>query len=388
MVNQEPNQQANYARKQFLFVIHGLPMGGAEKFLITLLNHFVSIGHQPILILLSDDLTLVNELSEQIIIKVISKKRRFDITFPFRVKMEIMLANPDLIICINPYSFFIAKLPFLFNKKYCFCLSPHSTVPISFRNYIQNILYMLFIKKEDLVIFLCEKQKEFMINNYPLASKHLLVINNGIDFQYFNLNSVSDNDVDRWRQYCNINENDKVVLLAARITPEKRHIDAIDVIAQMNEINTNKHHLLIVGNGPDELVYSLKKHVTKLNQERFIHFLGLQQDVRPFYAMADLFVLTSFSETFSIAVIESFSLGVPVAITDVGGAGEMVVEGLNGVLTTPKDIDGMVKIWMYALNNEYNQEEIIQSARDRYDLPVMLRKYENAFFKYSATTQN
>jgi glycosyltransferase involved in cell wall biosynthesis len=247
---------------------------------------------------------------------------------------------------------------------------------------------MLTVQSQDLVICLCQKQKEFLSTNYPLGSNHILIINNGIDFSYFNPNQIPRDQIHYWEQYCNIQKNDKIVLLAARITEEKRHIDAIDVIAKLNRINSQKCHLLIVGDGPERLVSLLKKHTQNLNQDAFVHFLGSKKDVRPFYAMADLFVLTSFSETFSIAVIEALSFGVPVAITNVGGASEMVVEGFNGVLTEPKDIEGMAEKWMVALNGNYNHTDIIKSARSKFDLPIMLQKYERVFFDYSPSLKN
>jgi glycosyltransferase involved in cell wall biosynthesis len=372
MSSQQNNPVGICTKKKFLFVIHGLPIGGAEKFLIGLLNHFVQLGHQPVLILLSHDLTLLNELNNNIDVKIISKKNRFDLSFPFRVKNEIRIVNPDLIVCINPYSFFIARIPFLLNRTYRFCLSPHSTIPFSFKNYLQNYLYMLSVRAQDMVICLCVKQKEFLTTNYPLSSRHILVINNGIDFNHFKPNREFNEQIAYWKGYCSIKENEKTVLLAARITEEKRHIDAIEVVAKMNQKNVQKCHLLIVGDGPVSLVNSLKKQASNLNQDEFIHFLGA----------------TSFSETFSIAVIESLSFGVPVAITDVGGASEMVIDGFNGLLTTPKDIDGMAHKWHLALNRNYNHAEIIQSARYKFDLSVMLRKYEKAFFEYSPSFQN
>jgi glycosyltransferase involved in cell wall biosynthesis len=388
MISQHNNHITDLYSKQLLFVIHGLPLGGAEKFLIGLLNHLVHLGKMPFLLLLSDDLTLLAELNKQIKLIIVAKNHKLDLLFPFRIKKIIKQLNPDLIVCVNPYSFFMVRMPLFFNNTYRFCLSPHSTIPFSFKNYLQNYLYILSVRSQDMVIFLCNKQMEFLSNNYPLVSKNSLIINNGIDFSYFNPNQVSQVQIDYWKRYCNIPEEDKIILLAARITEEKRHIDAIEVIAKLNHLSSQKCHLVIVGDGPYHLVSILKKKVVSLNQDTCVHFLGSKQDVRPFYAMADLFVLTSFSETFSIAVIEALSFGVPVAITDVGGAREMVVDGFNGVLTIPKDIEGMAQKWLFALNQSYNHAEIILSARNKFDLPVMLRKYEQAFFGFSPSLYN
>jgi len=48
--------------KSIAFVIHGLPMGGAEKFMISIVNHLFDIKYDPIVILLSHDDTLASEI--------------------------------------------------------------------------------------------------------------------------------------------------------------------------------------------------------------------------------------------------------------------------------------------------------------------------------------
>ena len=74
--------------KKIAFIIHGLPMGGAEKFLILLANHFFKVGYQPQLILLSKEYTLINELNKNIPVFTVLKKNRFDV---FVSRLEINL---------------------------------------------------------------------------------------------------------------------------------------------------------------------------------------------------------------------------------------------------------------------------------------------------------
>jgi glycosyltransferase involved in cell wall biosynthesis len=70
---------------------------------------------------------------------------------------------------------------------------------------------------------------------------------------------------------------------------------------------------------------------------------GLQQDVRPLLAAADVAALCSHSEAFSLAALEALALGRPVLHAAVGGAAEMIEPGRNGYLFAPGDTPALVE---------------------------------------------
>ena len=60
-------------------------------------------------------------------------------------------------------------------------------------------------------------------------------------------------------------------------------------------------------------------------------------------AMSDIFVLPSFHENLSFALLEAMSAGLPVIATAVGGNPEVVADGLTGRLVPPHDADALAQ---------------------------------------------
>jgi len=332
--------------KSIVFVIHGLPMGGAEKFLISIVNHLFEIKYDPVVIILSNDVTLAHEITAGIPIIRVLKKSRFDLSISHRIKQQIIIHGARKIFCVNPYSYFLTKLSFLFEDDYQIYLSPHTTKPFSLYNWFQTFVYYRFIGKKDTVIYLCNKQHDSI------------------------------------RESFSIDKNDKLILLVARINPEKRHTDALNALSIVHKMRgVIKPHLMIVGSGNQRLSDKLKELVSILQLDGYVHFVGNHSDVRVFYFIADIFTLTSESETFSIAALEAMAFGLPCALTDVGGAREMIVEDWNGTLADPLHPDSIAKAWVNALKNNQNGHSIREHVQQRFSLNSMLKQYVHLLFQ-------
>ena len=362
--------------KSIAFVIHGLPMGGAEKFMISIVNHLFDIEYDPLVILLSNDDTLAGEITAGIPIIKVLKNSRYDLSISNRIKDEIIVYGARKIFCVNPYAYFLTKISFLFDHKYQIFLSPHTTKPFSLYNWFQTFVYYRFIGKQDTLVYLCNKQQEYLSKKYLLPDCAHTVIYNGINTDRFNPEHFRGMDRDGIRATFSIDKNDKLILLVARINPEKRHTDAINALSIIHKMRgVIKPHLMIVGAGNKQLLDKLKEIVSILRLEEYVHFVGNHSDVRMFYYIADIFTLTSESETFSIAALEAMSFGLPCALTDVGGAREMIVEDWNGTLANPLNPDSIAKAWLNAMKNNQNGNSIREHIVQRFSLPNMLNRY-------------
>jgi glycosyltransferase involved in cell wall biosynthesis len=63
-----------------------------------------------------------------------------------------------------------------------------------------------------------------------------------------------------------------------------------------------------------------------------VHLFGLRTDVERLYPKADVVVLTSRAESFSLVALEAAASAVPVVAPRVGGLPEVVLDGVTGLL--------------------------------------------------------
>jgi glycosyltransferase involved in cell wall biosynthesis len=91
--------------------------------------------------------------------------------------------------------------------------------------------------------------------------------------------------------------------------------------------------LCMVGDGPDRA--AVEQLAGELGIVRDCLFAGYQEDVGPFFAAFDVFVLPSGNEGTPVTAIEALATGCPVVATRVGGVPDVVDDGVDGFLVAP-----------------------------------------------------
>ncbi len=105
--------------------------------------------------------------------------------------------------------------------------------------------------------------------------------------------------------------------------------------------------LVIIGDGPER--NRLADVVHRTGMEHRVHFAGpVPHDQLPsFMAKADVFVLPSVNATdgdrdgFPVTLLEAAATSLPIIASDIGGIGEFIVDGHNGLLVQPGDVGAL-----------------------------------------------
>lgn len=182
-------------------------------------------------------------------------------------------------------------------------------------------------------IAVSQENKNTLINTYGLNSKTIEVVYNGIQVKTQELTSKLP----------------ETILVLARLMPAKGHrflIDAAPAILQHFP-----HARFIFAGTPDQLE-SINTHIHQLELANQFEILGFRNDVPDLLAKADMFVMPSLAEGFSLSIIEAMAAGCLVVATQVGGAAEIIENGVNGFLVPPADSTALST----AINNAFSLE--------------------------------
>ena len=79
-----------------------------------------------------------------------------------------------------------------------------------------------------------------------------------------------------------------------------------------------------------------------------VRFVGGREDVRPYYAAADCFILPSRYDPFPNTVLEAMAMGLPAIVSSRCGAAEIVEPGVNGWTCRPDDVPGIARLMQEA----------------------------------------
>lgn len=135
-------------------------------------------------------------------------------------------------------------------------------------------------------------------------------------------------------------EREKKIVSVGRMDANKNHEMQIRAFAALQDKYAG-YELVIYGDG--ELRARIEETARKLGVADRVSLPGVVPDVAARIERASLFLLTSYSEGVSNALIEALALGLPVIATDVpsGGTEELMRDGENGLVIPPGDLEAL-----------------------------------------------
>lgn len=160
---------------------------------------------------------------------------------------------------------------------------------------------------------------------FHLPSDKIRIIPNGVDLEKFRGYEM---DYGFRRNYAS--DNEKIVFFVGRLVNEKgAHIllDAMPrILAYYHDVK-----LVVTGKGP-QLDFLREKAISMGIKDK-VYFTGYMSDdnLSRLYMCVDVAVFPSLYEPFGIVALEGMVAGVPVVVSDVGGIGEIVEHGIDGM---------------------------------------------------------
>ena len=161
--------------------------------------------------------------------------------------------------------------------------------------------------------------------------------------------AVDPAEVISLRARLGIRPNADVIVLVARVRPEKGHLVLIEAMRMLMNIRSKETHAIFVGAGPYE--GAIRQSVREKEPFR-LHMVGHQADVAPWLAIADVVAMPSLVEPFGKVAYEALAAGRPLVASRVGGIPEIVDHGKTGLLVPPNDPKALADALVDVLSSE------------------------------------
>jgi glycosyltransferase involved in cell wall biosynthesis len=215
-----------------------------------------------------------------------------------------------------------------------------------------------FLSDADLVLVLsCEELKRA---RRELPGTRVEILPNGVDPAW-----LDAGDADRGRGTLGIPEGAPVALTVARVDPQKGQ----ELVPTVLAANPDLHAVLIgpvTVPGYDDTV---RIRATEAGVADRLHLLGGMKPESPeladAFAAADFFLLPSRHEPFGIVVLEAWSAGLPVVVSDAGGLGELVRPGVDGLIVPTGDGDAFAHAVATVLAMNRRGADLAEAGRRR-----------------------
>ena len=128
------------------------------------------------------------------------------------------------------------------------------------------------------------------------------------------------------------------LIAVGRLKAPKDFLTLVRALARLPE---GGFEALLVGDGPDR--GEIEDEIRELGVEGRVQLAGERSDVPALLADSDVFVLSSRSEGLPVSVLEAMAAELPVVASNVGGLGELVVDGETGLLVPPGDPEALAE---------------------------------------------
>ncbi|WP_455865004.1 glycosyltransferase family 4 protein [Pantoea agglomerans] len=173
--------------------------------------------------------------------------------------------------------------------------------------------------------------KNDIMRCFQVPEEKFAVIYNAIDATRFMPATAEQRQ--QSREQLNLPDNAKVFIYVGSGFERKGLKASISVLAATDA------HLLVVGQDKQQSRY--ENLARSLGCEKRIHFLGVQNNVIPFYHAADSLILPTLYDPFPNVILEAMACGLPVITSFTCGGAEFIIDGKQGFVCDALDVPAL-----------------------------------------------
>ena len=328
---------------EIVFTLASLGSGGAERVVSLLANRMAEQGHQVEIICLKFN-DVYYKLHPEVKVTLAMQQTKNRLTEVFWLRKYVKQVKPDVVIAFTEgvYCFTIAallrtRIPVIASER----LDP------SAMTWKRNLLKRFLLPYADWLVVQTKTIKDYFPKN---IQKKTSIIYNPV----------------RLTPTLPRREGEKArIISVARLFPQKNQEMMIRVFAKIAEKYPD-WKLVIYGEGP--LRAELEALVSSFKLQERVLLPGRTEKVIDELRKSKIFCLSSDYEGMSNSMIEAICVGLPVVSTKVSGTDELIQDGVNGLLVSIGDEQGMTDALEKLIQDEELMKQMGEENREKASL--------------------
>jgi UDP-glucose:(heptosyl)LPS alpha-1,3-glucosyltransferase len=195
-----------------------------------------------------------------------------------------------------------------------------------------------------------------IVARYPEAAAASEVLYVGVDRERFAAERLAPHRA-RIRELAGVRPEERVLLFVGSDYRRKGLGTLLRALAILRRGGAPARAIVVGRERPRRLA-AFRAQARALGVEGAVFFAGMQADVAPFFAAADLFVFPSHFDAFGLVILEAMAAGLPVIASARAGASECVRAGETGeVFADPDDAEAVAAIVARSLAEDVRRRQ-------------------------------
>jgi glycosyltransferase involved in cell wall biosynthesis len=356
-------------RTRVMFVIPSLGPGGAERVLVTLLNHLDRGRIDPTLVVLRDDaLNLAPELPADLRV-IVCGTRRVSRSLATVVRLAWRIRPHVVFSTLSHLNLGLAMVRWAFPPGVRTVGRETSIVSSTLEGYRHvrawRLAYRAFYRRLDSVICQSRPMLDDLVDSFGVPRQRLVQIGNPIDLQRVRRLAEAGRALELF------GAPGPNLVCCGRLSPEKGVDLVLDAFAT---VACPSATLTIVGGGPDEA--ALRERAARLGIADRVRWLGVRPDPIAYLAQADALVMGSRFDGFPNVALEAIACGTPVIATPATGGLAEIVAGAQGCVLADEVSAPALARAIEAAIGPSGRSRCAPDAAARYDASRIARRYE------------
>ncbi len=289
-------------------------------------------------------------------VDVIAERRAFDLSVTQALADVVARREPHILQTHMIKGHFLVRFSKQLRSRQPWLAFHHGYTTENLKMRLYNELNRVSLPAADKVITVCSPFAD-VLSKQGVHPSSIEVLPNSVE----PAPPVQAADIERVRRSLHLSPDDRILVSVGRFSSEKGHADLIPAMLELTRMlpALSIRHVL-VGDGLER--QNIERAIAEAGVgDRFI-FAGHQRDVRPFYAMADVFVLPSHSEGSPNVLLEAMAAGLPIVSTAVGGVPDTVRHEASALLIQPRDPSALARSVAQLLTDESFRTSLAQTA--------------------------